>query len=33
MTLGIPALFVILGVILWRVREGRRQNAVALLQA
>ena len=33
MTLGIPALFVLLGVILWRVREGRRQNAVALLQA
>jgi len=33
MTLGIPALFVLVGIILWRVREGRRQNAVALLQA
>lgn len=33
MTLGIPALFVLLGVVLWRVREGRRQNAVQLLAA
>jgi ABC-type uncharacterized transport system involved in gliding motility auxiliary subunit len=33
MTLGIPLLFVLLGIVLWRVREGRRQNAVALLAA
>ena len=26
MTLGIPALFVGLGFVLWRIREGRRQN-------
>jgi hypothetical protein len=26
MTLGIPALFIGLGVVLWRMREGRRQN-------
>lgn len=32
MTLGIPALFAALGIILWRVREGRRQN-VSLLEA
>ena len=32
MTLGIPALFIGLGVVLWRVREGRRQN-VSLLEA
>lgn len=32
MTLGIPALFAALGIILWRVREGRRQN-ISLLEA
>ena len=32
MTLGIPALFVGLGIVLWRVREARRQN-VNLLEA
>jgi hypothetical protein len=32
MTLGIPALFVGLGLVLWRLREGRRQN-VSLLEA
>jgi hypothetical protein len=26
MTLGIPVLFVGLGLVLWRIREGRRQN-------
>jgi ABC-type uncharacterized transport system involved in gliding motility auxiliary subunit len=34
MTLGIPALFVGLGLLLWRVREGRRQNiSQTLLEA
>ena len=33
MTLGIPLLFVAIGVLLWQVREGRRKNAVALLAA
>jgi ABC-type uncharacterized transport system involved in gliding motility auxiliary subunit len=32
MTLGIPLLFVGLGVVFWRVREGRRQN-INLLEA
>jgi hypothetical protein len=32
MTLGIPLIFVGLGLVLWRVREGRRQN-VSLLEA
>jgi len=32
MTLGIPALFIGLGIVLWRVRETRRQN-VNLLEA
>lgn len=32
MTLGIPVLFVGLGIVLWRIREGRRQN-VDLLAA
>ena len=32
MTLGIPVIFVALGLILWRIREGRRQN-VSLLEA
>jgi hypothetical protein len=26
MTLGIPLLFIGLGVVLWRIRESRRQN-------
>jgi ABC-type uncharacterized transport system involved in gliding motility auxiliary subunit len=34
MTLGIPALFIGLGVVLWRLREGRRRNiAASLLEA
>jgi hypothetical protein len=34
MTLGIPALFIGLGVALWRLREGRRRNiAASLLEA
>jgi hypothetical protein len=33
MTLGIPILFIALGLVFWRFREGRRQNAVALLEA
>ena len=32
MTLGIPAIFVGLGIVLWRIREGRRQN-INLLEA
>lgn len=32
MTLGIPALFIGLGIVLWRVREARRQN-INLLEA
>jgi ABC-type uncharacterized transport system involved in gliding motility auxiliary subunit len=32
MTLGVPAVFLGLGLVLWRVREGRRQNA-SLLEA
>lgn len=32
MTLGIPAMFIGLGLVLWRVREGRRQN-IDLLSA
>jgi ABC-type uncharacterized transport system involved in gliding motility auxiliary subunit len=33
MTIGIPLLFIGLGLVLWRVREGRRQNALAVLEA
>jgi hypothetical protein len=32
MTVGIPVLFALIGIILWRMREGRRQN-VSLLEA
>ena len=32
MTLGIPAIFIGLGIVLWRIREGRRQN-INLLEA
>jgi hypothetical protein len=34
MTLGVPALFIGLGIVLWRIREGRRQNiANSLIEA
>lgn len=32
LSLGVPVLFALLGLVLWRVREGRRQN-VSLLEA